>query len=217
MVRIWEVLKFYTSVSESVSKLLVEGLICELLLGIGINNVRGTSPCSVNEEPRIMSGSLNFFFNPTWTMNIELLKMTLDFLSAWANVHFSSKGRSFDRQADFTSVHKTLWSQKKKKKKNLNMHQLGYKFRISSYLFFSFCCLASLQELRIQVGGHHESFCIFWNLVFTPNKLSVYTEIKDWNTSKLTKTEYWNGVSCETRLPRVSEYFVLINFFFRCY
>ena len=82
MVRIWEVLKFYTSVSESVSKLLVEGLICELLLGIGINNVRGTSPCSVNEEPRIMSGSLNFFFNPTWTMNIELLKMTLDFLSA---------------------------------------------------------------------------------------------------------------------------------------
>ena len=83
MVRIWEVLKFYTSVSESVSKLLVEGLICELLLGIGINNVRGTSPCSVNEEPRIMSGSLNFFFfNPTWTMNIELLKMTLDLLSA---------------------------------------------------------------------------------------------------------------------------------------
>ena len=82
MVRIWEVLKFYTSVLESVSKLLVEGLICELLLGIGINNVRGTSPCSVNEEPRIMSGSLNFFFNPTWTMNIELLKMTLDFLSA---------------------------------------------------------------------------------------------------------------------------------------
>ena len=82
MVRIWEVLKFYTSVSESVSKLLVEGLICELLLGIGINNVGGTSPCSVNEEPRIMSGSLNFFFNPTWTMNIELLKMTLDFLSA---------------------------------------------------------------------------------------------------------------------------------------
>ena len=64
MVRIWKVLKFYTSVSESASKLLVEGLICELLLGIGINNVRGTSPCSVNEEPRIMSGSLNFFFQP---------------------------------------------------------------------------------------------------------------------------------------------------------
>ena len=64
MVRIWEVLKFYTSVSESASKLLVEGLIRELLLGIGINNVRGTSPCSVNEEPRIMSGSLNLFFQP---------------------------------------------------------------------------------------------------------------------------------------------------------
>ena len=82
MVRIWKVLKFYTSVSESASKLLVEGLICELLLGIGINNVRGTSPCSVNEEPRIMSGYSIFFFNPTWTMNIELLKMTLDLLSA---------------------------------------------------------------------------------------------------------------------------------------
>ena len=64
MVRIWEVLKFYTSVSESASKFLVEGLIRELLLGIGINNVRGTSPCRVNEEPRIMSGSLNFFFQP---------------------------------------------------------------------------------------------------------------------------------------------------------
>ena len=68
-------------------------------------------------------------------MNIELLKMTLNLLAASANVHFSSKGRSFDRQADFTSVHKTLLSQKKEKK-NLNMYQLGYKFHISSYLFF---------------------------------------------------------------------------------
>ena len=55
-----EVLKFYTSVSESACKLLVEGLICELLLRMGINNVRGTSPCSVNEEPRILSGLLKF-------------------------------------------------------------------------------------------------------------------------------------------------------------
>ena len=157
-----------------------------------------------------------FFFNPTWTMNIELLKMTLDLLSAWANVHFSSKERSFDRQADFTLVHKTLWSQKKKEEK-FKYASIGLQVSYQFVSIFSFCCLASLQELRIQVGGHHESFCIFWNLVFTPNKLSVYTGIKDWNTSKLTKTEYWNGVSCETRLPRVSEYFVIINFFFRCY
>ena len=75
-------MKFYTSVSESACKLLVEGLICELLLRMGINNVRGTSPCSVNEEPRILSGLLKF-----------------------------------DRQVDVTSVHKTLRSQKKKKKK----------------------------------------------------------------------------------------------------
>ena len=147
-------------------------------------------------------------------MNIELLKITLDLLSAWADVHFSSKGRSFDRQADFTSVHKTLWSQKKKEEK-FKYASIGLQVSYQFVSIFSFCCLASLQELRIQVGGHHESFCIFWNLVFTPNKLSVYTEIKDWNTSKLTKTEYWNGVSCETRLPRVSEYFVIINFFFQ--
>ena len=30
---------------------------------------------------------------------------------------------------------------KKKRKKNLNMHQLGYKFRSSSYLFFLFVVL----------------------------------------------------------------------------
>ena len=102
---------------------------------------------------------------------------------------------------------------KNKKEEKFKYALIGLQVSYQFVSIFSFCCLASLQELRIQVGGHHESFCIFWNLVFTPNKLSVYTEIKDWNTSKLTKTEYWNGVSCETRLPRVSEYFVIINFF----
>ena len=130
-------------------------------------------------------------------------------------MHFSSKGRSFDRQADFTSVHKTLWSQKKKEK--FKYASIGLQVSYHFVSIFSFCCLASLQELRVQVGGHHESFCSSEISFLPPNKLSVYTEIKDWNTSKLKKTEYWNGVSCETRLPRVSEYFVIINFFFRCY
>ena len=145
-------------------------------------------------------------------MKIELLKMTLNLLAASANVHFSSKGRSFDRQADFTSVHKTLWSQKKREEK-FKFVSIGLQVSYQYVSIFPFCCLASLQELRIQVGRNHESFCVFWNLVFTPNKLSVYTEIKDWNTSKLKKTEYWNGISCETRLTRVSKYFIPINFF----
>ena len=145
-------------------------------------------------------------------MNIELLKMILNLLAASANVHFGSKGRSFDRQADFTSVHKTLWSQKKREE-NFKFVSIGLQVSYQFVSIFPFCCLANLQELRIQVGRNHESFCVFWNLVFTPNKLSVYTEIKDWNTSKLKKIEYWNGVSCETRLPRVSKYFVPINFF----
>ena len=100
---------------------------------------------------------IKWIFNPTWTMNIELLKMTLDLLSAWANVHFSSKGRSFDRQADFTSVHKTLWSQKKKEK--FKYASIGLQVSYHFVSIFSFCCLASLQEIRVQVGGHHESFC----------------------------------------------------------
>ena len=35
---------------------------------------------------------------------------------------------------------------KKKKKRNLNMHQLGYKFRISSYLFFLFVVLLAYKS-----------------------------------------------------------------------
>ena len=116
--------------------------------------------------------------------------MTLNLLAASANVHFSSKGRSFDRQADFTSVHKTLWSQKKREEK-FKFVSIGLQVSYQFLSIFPFCCLVSLQELRIQVGRNHESFCVFWNLVFTPNKLSVYTEIKDWNTSKLKKIEYW--------------------------
>ena len=102
---------------------------------------------------------------------------------------------------------------KKKREEKFKFVSIGLQVSYQFVSIFPFCCLASLQELRIQVGGNHESFCVFWNLIFTPNKLSVYTEIKDWNTSKFKKTECWNGVSCETRLPRVSKYFVPINFF----
>ena len=119
-----------------------------------------------------------------------------------------------DHLIDKLILHQSIKrSDRKKKKEKFKYASIGLQVSYQFVSVFSFCCLASLQELRIQVGGHHESFCIFWNLVFTPNKLSVYTEIKDWNTSKLTKTEYWYGVSCETSLPRVSEYFVIINFF----
>ena len=118
-----------------------------------------------------------------------------------------------DHLIDKPILHQSSERSDRKKRRKFKFVSIGLQVSYQFVSIFPFCCLASLQELRIQVGGNHESFCVFWNLVFTPNKLSVYTEFKDWNTSKLKKTEYWNGVSCETRLPRVSKYFVPINFF----
>ena len=40
----------------------------------------------------------------------------------------------------------TKRSDRKKKRKNLNMHQLGYKFHITSYLFFLFVVLLAYKS-----------------------------------------------------------------------
>ena len=50
---------------------------------------------------------------------------------------------------------------KNKKEEKFKYALIGLQVSYQFVSIFSFCCLASLQELRIQVGGHHESFCIF--------------------------------------------------------
>ena len=123
---------------------------------------------------------------------------------------------SFDRQVDFTSVHKTLRSQKKKEEEKLKYASTRLQVSYQFVSIFPFCCLATLQELRIQIGGHHESFCVFWNLFFTQNKLSVYTEIKVWNISN------WKILNTEMELVAKHVFLVSVNIslssiFLRCY
>ena len=148
---------------------------------MGINNVRGTSPCSVNEEPRILSGLLKF-----WS--------TSRFYISPQNAAIAKK------------------KEEEKLKYASTRLQVSYQF----VSIFPFCCLATLQELRIQIGGHHESFCVFWNLFFTQNKLSVYTEIKVWNISN------WKILNTEMELVAKHVFLVSVNIslssiFLRCY
>ena len=138
----------------------------------------------------------------------QVLAAWMKSLGYWVNYS------SFDRQVDFTSVHKTLRSQKKEEKLKYASTRLQVSYQFVS--IFPFLCLASLQELRIQIGRHHESFCVFWNLFFTPNKLSVYTEIKVWNISN------WKVLNTEMELVAKHVFLVSVNIslssiFLRCY
>ena len=148
---------------------------------MGINNVRGTSPCSVNEEPRILSGLLKF----------------------WSTSRF------------YISPQNAAIAKKKEEEK-LKYASTGLQVSYQFVSIFPFCCLATLQGLRIQIGGHHESFCVFWNLFFTQNKLSVYTEIKVWNISN------WKILNTEMELVAKHVFLVSVNIslssiFLRCY
>ena len=64
----------------------------------------------------------------------------------------------------------TKRSDRKKKEEKFKYVSIGLQVSYQFVSIFPICCLSSLQELRIQVGGNHKSFCVFWNLVFTPNK-----------------------------------------------
>ena len=66
-------------------------------------------------------------------------------------------------------------SDRKKKKEKFKYASIGLQVSYHFVSIFSFCCLASLQELRFQVGGHHESFCSS-EISFLPHINCLFTQ-----------------------------------------